>query len=403
MQKELLTPKYAQEFMCIGPKCPDDCCHGWSVSVDPATFFSYNTHPELSKLVQPFLKINQNLTTKEHTPAYIKQKPNRGPCELQAANGLCKIHSQFGANALSSTCAVYPRNFSALGSEQLMVMNESCPEVARKLIEDPNALELDLAPLEVWDRLILKDQTEFNSDYQRRFQLLQGLLTLLRHREINLEMRIFIATLLIQRAEKLLEEGDASELSMNDLLAMFSDLVNQDYFEKQVMLMKDQPKSGLPLVILESLLVVKQKDEAFNQDLGKVLLGLNIHTKQDINTSALNRLEAARQQYLGDLEKAHPWMLENILVNWLLFSLFPINKQRISDGWLNLTTRYLLLRSILSGVGAFQQKLTTEDAINLTYRFGRRVGSSSILHKLQLDLVGRNLNQPAALVYALNL
>lgn len=404
MQKELLAPKYAQEFMCTGPKCPDNCCQeNWTINIDPATYKLYNAHPELSRLMQPYLQLNKNLTTKEQTPAFLKQNAKTGGCDLQEASGLCKIHKQFGIKALSSTCAIYPRQYQPLGIDQMLVMTESCPEVARRLVEDADALALDLAPLEVWDRLVLKGETEFNSDYHRRYELLQGLLTLLRYQSISLEMRLFVATLMIQRAEKILQEGDASELSMNDLLALFSDLINQGYFDKQVLLLKETEAGGLPMVILESLLGMNFKQNRFVDEIGKVLLGLGIQGKKDINTQTLDRLQQARSEYLGSLEKTHPWMLENVLVNWLLFTLFPIKKQRISDGWLDITTRYLLLRTLLSGLGAYQQKLSPDDASHLIYLFGRNISSSSKLQKLQLALVGKNLHQPAALVHALNL
>lgn len=404
MQKDLLAPKYAQEFMCTGPQCPDNCCQeNWTINIDPATFQFYKLHPELSKLMQPYLRVNHDLATQQETPAFLKQNAKTGGCDLQEANGLCKVHKKFGINALSSTCAVYPRSYHPLAGDQLLVMTESCPEIARKLIEDPDALELDLAPLEVWDRYIMKDQTEFNSDYQRRFQLLQGLLTLLRYRDISFEMRLFVATLLIQRAEKLLEEGDASELSMPDLLNLFADLVNQGYFEKQVLLLKETPAGGLPLVILENLLGMQIKQNRFHQEIGKLLLGLNIQAKTDIHTRKLDQLEQARLNYLAPLEASHPWMMENIFVNWLMLTLFPIKKKRISDGWLDLTTRYLLLRTLFSGIGAYQKQLTAKDAARITYLFGRNISSSSKLQKLQLDLVGQNLHQPAALVHALSL
>lgn len=404
MQKELLAPRYAQEFMCTGPKFPDDCCHGWTVSIDPATLQIYTTHPDISRLVQPFLKNNSDLATKDSAPASLKMKPENEQCELQDTSGLCTIQKQFGAEALSSTCALYPRIYHSLGDDNLVIMNESCPEVARCLAEDPDALALDLAPVETWDRLILKNQTEFNSDYQRRYQLLQGLLTLFRYQKISLEMRMFVATLLIQRAEKLLEEGDSSEVSMNDLLALFSDLINEQYFDKQVLMLKESEVGGLPLVILQNLLGMPQKAGRFQEEISKIKTGLGIKETADINSNTLKKLEQARRDYLCSLEKSHPWLLENLLVNWLLTSLFPINKKRISDGWLDLTTRYLLIRTLLAGLGAHQQQLTIDDATRLIYLFARNVNSNPIkLQNLQLALVGKNLNQPAALVHALDL
>ena len=39
--KEVFIPKYMKRFKCIGPKCEDTCCVGWSIPIDRETYMKY--------------------------------------------------------------------------------------------------------------------------------------------------------------------------------------------------------------------------------------------------------------------------------------------------------------------------------------------------------------------------
>lgn len=404
MQKDALAPRYARQFGCTGPRCPDNCCQeNWTISIDHGTYQLYRLDPQLGKLMQPYLQENNDLATKDFYPATLKQNIKTGGCDLQEKSGFCKIHKEFGINALSHTCAVYPRQYQPLGPDQLLSMNESCPEVARHLIEDQDALELEFGAVYAWDRLILVDQTEFNDAYHNRYALLQGLITILRYRAISLEKRLFICSLLVQRAERVIAEGQASELSMQDLLDLFSQLINEGYFDQQAALLKEKNDGALGLFIFSRLLDFPSKKGKFKEALDQVTSGLGIHDHKKLHIDHIQALDKARKKHLSSLEKQYPWMLENIVVNWVLFDLFPIHKERIKDGWLSITTRYLLLRSLLSGMGAAKKGLKKEDVIHLTYLFGRQVSSApQRIASLQLELINKKFDDPASFVRALS-
>ena len=34
-------PHYFKSFHCIGGKCPDTCCAGWQIQIDPASLKKY--------------------------------------------------------------------------------------------------------------------------------------------------------------------------------------------------------------------------------------------------------------------------------------------------------------------------------------------------------------------------
>lgn len=403
MKKELLAPKYAREFMCTGPKCPETCCQNWNIDIDKVTYQMYTSDPKLIPLVKESLVVNQDRETRDQSPARLKLDPNTGKCTLlNPQNGLCNLHKKLGEDALCRTCAVYPRVVSHLGEEHLLTLSDSCPEAAKALIDSAEALELTFSSIHLPDRFPLLQKTEFPDDYSDRYTLLQGLLTLLRHREIDFEMRLFIASLLIQRADKHLS-GEDTSMSMPDLIQMFFNLTTQGYFEEQSKKLQAQQESSLGLVILKVLLKERKQPGAFTADLAKSMMGLGIPSGQSIAQSHLEVLQAAEFEYLQPLMHSIPHAMENLFVNWLLADIFPITKTQTSEGWSLLMVRYLLLKTLLSGYGAYHKKLDKKDLIYMAYRFGRNISHSKILKRIQLELAGNNLNNPLAMARALNL
>ncbi|HKM16044.1 MAG TPA: flagellin lysine-N-methylase [Marinospirillum sp.] len=413
MKKKLLAPKYAREFVCTGPKCPEDCCaENWTVTIDAATYRLYQTDPKLSALVMPYLQPNKDSTTQAINPATIKPLPKVGGCPMQLASGLCSIHKQFGEGALSGTCAVYPRTYKPLGTDQLLSMADSCPEVTRALLNDPNAMQLEFGEVNVWDRMILSDETEFNTDYQERYQLLQGLLSILQYRQLSFEMRLFVCSLLIPRADQLLEQVNSESANpepanpkqtVQQLLQHFYTLLDEGYFATQAKQLASKEPSALDLVILKDLMQEKNQKNAFAKLLAKTLLSLGVSSSTEINENTVTKLASLRLEWLTPFEDKHPHALENIFVNWLLQSIFPINSVKLADGWLNLTTRYLLLRTLLIGNATANKGLNLDTATYCIYRFGRNLSSSDQLKRLLLELVGKGQNQPAAFIRSLQL
>ncbi|WP_162299757.1 flagellin lysine-N-methylase [Marinospirillum perlucidum] len=401
MSHDALAPKYVRKFQCTGSKCPDNCCHSWNVGVDPETLRGYRTNPALIAVMQDKLIDNYDLKTKESSPAYIKLNPQTGKCSLQEENGLCSLQKRFGEDALCATCDNYPRHYKMLGNDITVTLTESCPEVAKLLIDDPEAMELSFAPLELSKKphaSIIEEQ----ENYADRYQLLQALLTLLRHRNISLEMRLFIAGLLVQRAQTLLE-GDDNETSMQDLCNLYFELTNQGYFQQQARELQKTNDGALGLVILNVLVQEKPNQHAFKEELKKALDGLQITGKRPAGEEQLNKLKEAWKKHLKPFYKKQSYALENLVVNWLIRDMFPIQRQNIQDGWASIFVRYLLLRTLSSGIALQQKSFEKQDLIRLTYRFGRGVTHSSLMDKLMLELAGKDLKSNVAFARALHL
>jgi lysine-N-methylase len=129
---------YLTKFKCLGDKCPDNCCYGWSIGVDQETYEIYEKNaPELIDFIE-----------KDDEGCYMKKDPSGSGNCIKLENGLCGIHGQYGADYLSKTCFNYPRLVKKTG-ETLMVGAElSCPEITKLCLFEDGAFNIDDGHLE---------------------------------------------------------------------------------------------------------------------------------------------------------------------------------------------------------------------------------------------------------------
>lgn len=123
---EVFYPSYYKKFRCIAAACPDSCCKEWAIDVDDDAAAYYRQLPgDLGERLREVLT-----DTEDGTVMQIED----GRCPMWQPDGLCRIQSELGHNALCKTCREFPRlrhdydNFMELGLEL------SCPEAARLIL-----------------------------------------------------------------------------------------------------------------------------------------------------------------------------------------------------------------------------------------------------------------------------
>lgn len=108
-------------FSCLGEKCEDTCCRGWSMQLDEPTLNRYRKEaPELLDAVEQA----------SETPWIMRKDPKTGYC-VKFEDGLCGIHKKYGDAFLGDACHFYPRSTRKLGDNVIMTATLSCPEIAR--------------------------------------------------------------------------------------------------------------------------------------------------------------------------------------------------------------------------------------------------------------------------------
>ncbi len=133
---KVFVPTYFDKFKCIADKCPDTCCIGWEVDIDPETAERYSSiGGELGK------KIRQHLVRDEEgCDIFTLCEGDR--CPFLNSCKLCEIQLEAGENALSKTCSLFPRFFDDFGKICEMGLGFGCPEAARIILEDDDPFSL---------------------------------------------------------------------------------------------------------------------------------------------------------------------------------------------------------------------------------------------------------------------
>lgn len=112
-----------RQFRCIAEKCPDSCCQGWEVDIDPQTAADYqNRGDDLAQYLKTVMQTQDGNTC---------MTLQNGRCPMWREDGLCRIHAQWGHDALCQVCREYPRLYMDYGDFVQWGLELSCPEAAR--------------------------------------------------------------------------------------------------------------------------------------------------------------------------------------------------------------------------------------------------------------------------------
>ena len=118
---------YVQNFSCLAERCEDTCCKDWRIAISERDL-------GVSGQAQP---LYENLIVKDAGGYQIAKKAD-GHC-LALEGGRCKVHSQYGEQALSNICANFPRMFRLINGSLVKSASMGCPEITRLCLfgEDP--------------------------------------------------------------------------------------------------------------------------------------------------------------------------------------------------------------------------------------------------------------------------
>lgn len=134
----LRKPQYYDKFQCLAGACPDSCCYGWTVDIDPDTAARYRA------LTGPLGdRLRQVLTdTEDGTVMEIEN----GRCPMWQDDGLCRIQAELGHEALSCVCQTFPRLRHDYGDFLEQDLELSCPEAARLIFTESDRLVEQTVP-----------------------------------------------------------------------------------------------------------------------------------------------------------------------------------------------------------------------------------------------------------------
>lgn len=115
------VPHYYKKFRCIAGECPDTCCAGWQIQIDPASLRKYR------KIKGPLgNRLKNEINWKE---SCFRQY--NGRCAFLNENDLCDLYLEGGGTrAFCRTCRTYPRHIEEFEGLREISLSLSCPAAA---------------------------------------------------------------------------------------------------------------------------------------------------------------------------------------------------------------------------------------------------------------------------------
>jgi len=376
--REYPRPTYAASFRCISSACEDTCCQGWSVPIDRVTYEKYRSIDAL----KPHLGTLIVLNTANPTPADHARIPltATSTCPFLDSQHLCGIQKHLGPEALSVTCATYPRAISTIAAEREEALNLSCPEAARLTLLDPSLI----SPIRLssFANLCANDS---------QLAIREFTLSLVGDRTYPLWQRMYLLGILARRLETLSGArpvADWAEANPTTVAHMLADSARIATLQRLRPLMDDihpQPAEQLQFVmqLLRNRLAQPPVPSRFLecvQDFESGLRCTSATCEQDILTA----FGDAYRLYFQPFMDRHPHILENYLTNYIFKNHTPFTHQRdrypdlqedqpdAEIEHLILCVHLALIQTLLIGIaGHYREAFDSTHVIKLIQSFAR--------------------------------
>ena len=130
----LRVPEYYRQFQCTASACPDNCCIGWEIDIDPESEARYR------QIEGPFGDRLRDAIRREGETACFRLNGER--CAMLNGDNLCDLILHLGEDALCQICTDHPR-FRNYWSDRIEIgLGLACEEAARLMLSSPHPLRL---------------------------------------------------------------------------------------------------------------------------------------------------------------------------------------------------------------------------------------------------------------------
>jgi lysine-N-methylase len=377
-----IRAEYSENFRCIGSACEDTCCQGWGLPIDQTTYEKYRALPasplrnliQISCLITPkgavFTDGSGQTVREASVFAKIRMTPSN-QCPMLSQNGLCRIHTELGAEYLSDTCANYPRIAHSIDGIEEKALALSCPEAARLVLLNPCLLS-SLHPVasqsspnraptahSLCDKPVKRNTVEDTPSLRSYFwPIRETVIGLVRNRSYALWQRLFLLGILCRRLDSI-TEGEL-ELSVPAFLGEFEASIVSGALRTAMEAMETLPGDcalQLDVVLQLAGMVLRYSSvhPRFANCVEEFKSGIGNGPGATLE-SLTARYARAHDQFYGPFFERHPYILENYLINTIVRCQFPLrtgvqsSETSMAREYALLTAQFALMKGLLIGV-----------------------------------------------------
>ena len=385
----MIQPRQFQSFRCIGAECEETCCQGWDVTVDRASYEKYQQcqDPEL----KPSLERLVTIANPEDRDNFARITLTDAACPFLAGN-LCSIQIRLGEAYLPATCGSFPRVMNVVDGTGECSLDLSCPEAARLMLLRPGPDEFceegASEPEVHWSRTSRTDTAPGRETHPKPYEYFHEIrgfvIGLLQYRALPLWKRILIIGFFCDKLQQLASGPDRHEIP--EMIRGYVDGVHAGMFDEVSSQLPSQP--GVQLEVALELIVSRissgYTSAGFLSCYGEFMKGLH-WTSQSTMEELARDYNLAYERYYEPLLRAHPYILEHYLVNYVYKNMFPLGPlgsssrlcvqstaRSIHAAFTLMAVFYALIRTVMVGVaGFYRESFGDSHIIKVIYSFTR--------------------------------
>lgn len=350
-EQTVSCPEYMLDFRCVGGSCEDNCCIGWDVDFDKASYNRYKqyTETDLKTIFQRAVFIKKDAYDASVDFAAVKLSKDKH-CAFLHADGLCRIQTFKGEKALSRVCRTYPRTLNSIDGNLELSAALSCPEAARLALSRPGALRLtqqsmDVEGLIVTHTLMRGQSPKAQKQIQRRIEVLE-----------ILEKPFDSAE------DRLREVGKSRGLKRSQA----SSIKGPDQSEK----------ANALLTALMAMMLVLQSDQPprYGQYREAVAKGLGFKRSKGSGYTSVQLYAHSTELQWQKLIEGRAYLADNYMINYLFRSFFPFSEGYQDEQLFSLCVgTFWLLKLHMIGFWLTQNDVTTEALISLISAYAKTI------------------------------
>lgn len=370
IKKNIIVPSYLNEFKCIGGDCEDTCCCGWKVLIDEATYKKYKkvNHYEIKKKLQKNI-IKQRSNSNQHN--FAKMKMYEGKCGFLLKDGLCDIHKTLGEEYLCNTCAIYPRHLNKIDNVYEESLDISCPEVARIILLNSMPIQFyqEEKIITLRDTPVYSINTRSNDYTSYIFEIRTAIIKLLQSTLYNLEEKLFILGILIEKLEENIARNEMGLITKT--IKKIERNIRQGIYKD---CLKTLPTKGdLRINLLKTIIEVKCQDNIISSNyiecLEEIIKGLDLENENI--EKVINKYDQGYQKYYLTFIEKYGYVMENYIVNYIFSYIVPFDEKDLFTSYTKLIVYFSMIKTHLVGIGNSRKELDLNMVIKLMYSFAR--------------------------------
>lgn len=402
--RKVRQPQYFGGFHCIGAECEDTCCVGWGIPVDRETYEKYQNlpaHPIAGKPLATLVEINPTRSSRDD---YAKLRLEGPKCPA-LQEGLCAIQQTLDESHIPDLCSKYPRVLNVIGGALERSLHLSCPEAARLVLTDPEAMVLH----ERMEEQLPHRSNSLNSSAceldDRVNQVRALMIELIQQRSHSLWKRIVVLDLAIDRlagidmadAATVLEEC-LKNLRQGSLDGIFRALRANPTFQLETVLELVVARIGTDYTAPRFLECYKE-----------FMHGL-VWTPESSMEELAARYSLASQRFLRPFIGRHEHLFENYLGNYIFRTVFPYrsrmpgqkfaidsSRESMSYSLVLLAVHYAIIRAMLVGMAALHKdNLSIEHVVKLVQSYSKAFLHSTSFEAAAIKYLKENVGDPSS-------